>query len=47
MKQIAKRTALAATNAFAINQVDCGRSDFVQVTSHQPSTPDAVPPVLI
>src|SRR5690348_3301640 len=26
---------LTATNAFAINQVDCGRSDFVQVTSHQ------------
>ncbi|WP_260328072.1 beta/gamma crystallin domain-containing protein [Streptomyces sp. Ag109_O5-1] len=31
----ASLTAVTATDAFATNQVDCGRSDFVQVTSHQ------------
>ena len=31
----ASLTALTATSASATNQVDCGRSDFVQVTSHQ------------
>ncbi|MFF7388538.1 beta/gamma crystallin domain-containing protein [Streptomyces scabiei] len=36
----ASLTALTATNAFAINEVGCGRSDFVQVTYHQPGRSD-------
>ncbi|MCC9706720.1 hypothetical protein E4N62_16445 [Streptomyces sp. MNU76] len=36
----ASLTALTATNAFAINEVSCGRSDFVQVTYHQPGRSD-------
>ncbi|MGW2640069.1 beta/gamma crystallin domain-containing protein [Streptomyces sp. NPDC001348] len=30
----ASLTAVTATDAFAIDKVDCGRSDFVQVTWH-------------
>ncbi|MET7480983.1 beta/gamma crystallin domain-containing protein [Streptomyces sp. NPDC005648] len=33
-------SAVSAPSAFAINEVDCGRSDFVQVTSHQPGHGD-------
>ncbi|MEU6510888.1 MULTISPECIES: beta/gamma crystallin domain-containing protein [unclassified Streptomyces] len=37
----ASLAALTATDASAINQVDCGRSDFVQVTYHQSGHSDS------
>ncbi|MFF9034461.1 beta/gamma crystallin domain-containing protein [Streptomyces sp. NPDC014892] len=36
----ASLTAVTTTNAFAINEVGCGRADFVQVTYHQPGRSD-------